>query len=626
MTSRLKALIRAGKYPEALQSFKRLKRPTAEDWRLAAEGHLALREFVQVKQAAMTAVAHGQPTARLELAICARMEGNLSEARTLLATLGGDALQPDDAAYVLREQAILEEAAGSLQNAQCLLQRALEQAVLAAPTTQSAVAHSAGLLAERLGESRKALEYFALALPAARGERKNLLHLALGRCALYLGQWTEAKEHFDKSEDSALRSYYLGLLKKAQGELPLAQAAIQSALKQAREQQRPELECYCALAVAGIATSRDDFILARELLRRAEFLSCTETTLAHLHWRRGSFQLAQHERAGLTELQQALLHFEQEKQTREALWVMLHLAEGHLALGEPQLAQQVLIRSADRFAACGKELSLAMEWPILPLTTAWLEEQPAGEYVRLLHPSAATTQRSILMQTLRGSAIFVDGKRVKLQLRRTVEVLMYFLQVREATLQQVQAALFPDDSPQQSKNYFHQVRSEVKRLVPGVTLSFDEGKLTYLLALDGVQLETDLDPLLSALNEGHEEAILTTTFNFQDYLMECDSSWVEAERARMTRWIIRVGLEAMDDWARQGEFIKCLQLSERLLEIEPLDEGLHDFLIRATTEVHGPAAGRARCMESQRKFIEDVGSAPQWLFERLNDLFSKHLN
>lgn len=71
----------------------------------------------------------------------------------------------------------------------------------------------------------------------------------------------------------------------------------------------------------------------------------------------------------------------------------------------------------------------------------------------------------------------------------------------------------------------------------------------------------------------------------------------------------------MEDWYQVGNYAGCVSLAERLIEIEPLDGNLHDFLIRATLELQGRGAARARCRESGRMFAREVGHVPQSLQE-----------
>ncbi len=123
----------------------------------------------------------------------------------------------------------------------------------------------------------------------------------------------------------------------------------------------------------------------------------------------------------------------------------------------------------------------------------------------------------------------------------------------------------------------------------------------------------DVHQLGELLTNPSSELMLCLDDYRQGFLYESDSEWVQAERARLSRWIIRVGLETMDRWFRIGEYDKCIQLAERLIEIEPLDEALHEFLVRATWQMGGVAAARGTCKESLSLFMREVGQIPPGL-------------
>ena len=226
--------------------------------------------------------------------------------------------------------------------------------------------------------------------------------------------------------------------------------------------------------------------------------------------------------------------------------------------------------------------------------------------------------------TLGSPAILVNGQRVRLQMKKFVEVLAFLLKEGETTLGTLQTEVFTDAPPARSKNYIHQVRHELKRLVPGLSVPYDTTTQTYRVHCEGVHLTWDWQQAQDVLLSSERDVMLTADLNVRNFLQDSDSEWVETERERMSRWIVRVGLETMDAWYSAGDYAKCVKLAQRLIEIEPLDEGLHDFLIRATAQVSGVSAARAIYWESRTLFAREVGHVPPLLDTLAQQLQQSH--
>ena len=99
-------------------------------------------------------------------------------------------------------------------------------------------------------------------------------------------------------------------------------------------------------------------------------------------------------------------------------------------------------------------------------------------------------------------------------------------------------------------------------------------------------------------------------------------SWRSAGdlRGRFPRQGIRYsGNHGLDYW--DGAAVATVEvavawetaLATLLAEIEPFDEGLHDFLIRATAQFSGVSAARTLCWESRTLFVREVGHVPPLL-------------
>lgn len=71
-----------------------------------------------------------------------------------------------------------------------------------------------------------------------------------------------------------------------------------------------------------------------------------------------------------------------------------------------------------------------------------------------------------------------------------------------------------------------------------------------------------------------------------------------------------MGLETVECWYQVGDDEKCIQLAERLLPLDPLDEALHTFLLNATWQARGLMAARHLYCHSAATFLREVGEVP----------------
>lgn len=631
----LKAVL-AGEYQQGVRLFEALKRPKPRDFRWAGVCYLHLGDVLQARHLLLTAVNQGDEAAQIDLATCLRFEGEFDAARAQLSGLDLPSLSPQDAALALREQAVQEQQCGQTTRAAALLDEAWGHAVGASPTVQSAVAHSIALVAAHQGNDAKAEAYLHFAQGQAHNTRRVYLRLAQAASATYLGKYEDAEGHLKAAERhtkvapliSSLLPYYWGVWFRARGEANQAREAFGRAAHLAREQQQPETECYAQLGLAALATAAGDGVLERASLARAKALVKTPRARAYFDWRQGAALARRADVTSLKRLRAAQKYFQSSSCTREQVWVLLHLAEAHSLLGSPEAARETLCKAADAHITLGGQQHLSLELRTLPRVRHLLDALGEHEYEQVLYAPAnqAPQVAEVTLVTLGAPAILVNGQRVRLQMRKSVEVLAYLLQHGKTTLATLQTEVFAEVPPARAKNYIHQVRLELKRLVPGLSLPYDAATQMYQVRWEGVHLMWDLQQVRDALQASKPDVMLTTRFNVKDFLGASESEWVETERERMSRWIVRVGLETMDTWYSEGSYAKCVQLAQRLIEVDPLDEGLHDFLIRATAQVSGISAARTACWESHAFFAKEVGHVPPLLERLAYQLQAQRLN
>ncbi|WP_339098154.1 bacterial transcriptional activator domain-containing protein (plasmid) [Deinococcus sp. VB142] len=629
----LKAVL-SGEYQQGVRLFEAMRRPGAQDFRWGGVCHLHLSDVLKARRLLLTAVAKGDQAARVDLATCLRFEGEFAAARAQLDALDVDQMAARDAALALREAAILEQQCGEVARAAALLDEAWSYAVSAGPLVQSAVAQSIALVAAHQGNDVKAEAYLQFAEEHANAMRRVYVLLARAASATYIGKFGDAEQALKAAQRhrtncplaAALLPYRWGMWFSAQGQGSQAQEAFGRAVHLAREQQQPETEFYAQLGLTALATAVGDEVAERSSLARAKALVKTPRAQAYLDWRLGAALVRHADSCGLERLNTALRYFQANGCAREVVWVLLHLTEAHALLGSPTAAREALREAADAHVMLGGQQHLTVELSGLARTRQLLDTLAVHEYERVLcgPPGPAIPVAEVTLVTLGSPAILVNGQRVRLQMKKFVEVLAFLLKEGETTLGTLQTEVFTDAPPARSKNYIHQLRHELKRLVPGLSVPYDTTTQTYRVHCGGVHLTWDWQQARDALLSSERDVMLTANLNVKNFLQDSDSEWVETERERMSRWIVRVGLETMDAWYSAGDYAKCVKLAQRLIEIDPLDEGLHDFLIRATAQFSGVSAARILCWESRTLFAREVGHVPPLLDTLAQQLQQSH--
>nr|WP_255638989.1 bacterial transcriptional activator domain-containing protein [Deinococcus betulae] len=94
------------------------------------------------------------------------------------------------------------------------------------------------------------------------------------------------------------------------------------------------------------------------------------------------------------------------------------------------------------------------------------------------------------------------------------------------------------------------------------------------------------------------------------FLPRAEGEWVQGEREDMAWKLIQVGLELMEDWSRTQQYEKCVTLAGRLLEVDPFDESVNAFMIRAVHELGEHPARQAAVARLRRRFEAEMGELP----------------
>jgi hypothetical protein len=116
---------------------------------------------------------------------------------------------------------------------------------------------------------------------------------------------------------------------------------------------------------------------------------------------------------------------------------------------------------------------LAREWTGLPRLR---------RLIRQTHPSLLSEVEAILeLRTLGEERIVLAGSDVRLPLRRSAEMLAYFLEHKAVAFDHVKRDLFPHEKPRTAKSYFHQFRHQLKEHVEGLQVEYDAESRMYRL-------------------------------------------------------------------------------------------------------------------------------------------------
>lgn len=628
----------AGEYGRGLEQYDRLTDPNAEDLRWAGVCTAQQGQVVQARQQLEQAARQGCHAARIDLASLHRAAGKFTQGLVSL-TLIQEALPllPFlDQALWYRERAILGHELGEgMSEVLGFFEQAWVTATDAPLAMQASVAHAYGMHLTRYGEDHRATAYLEFAAEHGHPVRRAYAIATLAACAVYQGAGSQARALLDSARKNctddpvleAVLTYHEGQLFWTEGTYDQAVVAFQRAVSLAQTEMRPSTELHAWLGLLALATERGDEAMARTALVRARRLVRASRDEAFLKWREGSWRASQGDQAGLTLLKEAVSFFKERELRREALWSQLHLTEVQERFGQGEACAASLSEAADLVAAFETSPTLVAELRLTPRVTARLESLPPGAYERLhLLKEDVQNLQEVDLKTLGGTEVLIDGQKIRLRLKRVVEVLAYLLKSGGASLEEVQRDLFPDVRPAQAKSYFHQIRLHIKERIPGLSVPFDEVRGTYAVRSESVRLTWDVQTLTAELARPQDSLLKVLERYELDFLRDADGVWATEERERLRRWVTQVALETMDGWYRTGQFEKCVSLAERLLPLDPLDEALHEFLIQATLETRGGAAAYQSYLNSAETFRREVDEVPLRLKALGEDLRKRPFN
>lgn len=591
-----------GQYQLGQALYQALEVPTAADHHLAGICETNLGNHVRAQLLLSKALAQGRKEAQVDLAILYRLRGDLALAAECLSTLSPDSLDAIEGALCLREFAIHAEHRGEYEVAAAVCERAMWRAAAAPLAVQVVVAHSAGLLATRMGRDVLADRYLSFAEQYAHQSRLPLVRAARATSLMHTGRFPEAFEVLDSigtDVPDAIRVVVLrlkGLLHRAHGRMREARRVLLHATEQARAHGARSTECHSHLVLVSVLVSLGEVRAAEASLARGEYLARGKLDEAHLHFRRG--ELLHHQGALTPAIQTLGLAadlFGQAHAWRERAYVLAHLAACHSALGE---LDQVTVLQHEITQLCS-----ALGNPLLLMLEAPAYRRGPSEY-------SAGGGTLLEVNTLGVPKVRLNGQGLQFKLSRTLEILTYLLTHPRATLMNIQRDLFPEESQQRSRNYFHQVRHDLEHQVPGVRVLYDRADQTYGLEVGGLTITWDVPVFEQLLKQTPVDLLQVIDTYGAGFLPKATGEWAELERERLQQALMLTSLKRLEEWRERGEYHHVVVLAERLLQLEPLDATLHTFRVLAFRQMHGHSAAHSVREKVIAMYRRELGEVP----------------
>ncbi len=609
-----------GHYAEAVKAFEALPNPAPEDDRWAGYCLAVLGKFNAARELVLRARRRGCAAAGIELALVERTLGELERSETALAGILFEDLAPFDRTLFWRETGMVRLARGDLR----ATMEALERAWACASNDESCapllpgLAQAHALAYGQSGRDVRAEAWIELALGQASLAKRGSLLSTRGLTRVHLGRYGEAEADLTEARgllegaprDGLILDYHESLLARAKGEFQRSLELLCLTARRAHAMDEPETEVYAELNLCAIETLLEHPDAAHAHLARAVHLAKSEKMQAMARLREAALLARAAPEQAIARLEDTARAFHDLHLEREAGWARLHQAEACLRANliheaDQALAQAVLIRHA--LGASVFSLELRGLVAVLEHLAAH-PEHPARIVLEDWHACGPSAPLQVRLRVFGRSALEVDGTPIKLGLARSLEVLAYLVDRPAVGLMRLIRDLFPDAPKNQARLYFHQVRYDLEKAVPGLSIPHDPRTKSYRLVSLGPSFSADVMDFKAALIEKGEDGLERALALFGGpFLPEAESEWASVERANLAWSALKVGLEVIEGWFVEGQYEKCLRLAGRLLEIDPFDETLGEYLVRATRELRGSALAAHTVERLRRRFEEEIG-------------------
>jgi hypothetical protein len=497
-------LIVAGRYEAAWSAFSTLEEPTPLDERWAGYALAILGRGFEARDLLLRSRRRGCLEAGIELSFTQQSIGELARAQEALDRLNLETFNGLDRAFAERQAGMLALAHGEYRTAL----NAFERAWVSAHDDDNGsislpgIAQALAFVCAHLGYDVRADHYYGFALERASAAMRGSLLLARATSRINLDLIDGAEADLDSARpllegdaySQASLEHLSALLAEARGQWSAAVNHFKKAVQLAETVGNTVIACSAELGVASAFLAQNEYGRARTHLDRAKKRCETANALADLALLEGEYCLRNRQpNVAVPHLERAVQEFLELNLERLAARANLWLSEALLSQ-EPantSAADQALEASAVIWRALGADAVLG-EFQSLPRTLEHLQRHPKhaarGLYdthrLQSQKPDAARTSTQLRLVTLGIARLELDGRPVRLELRRAIEVLAYLLRAAQSKpegcgIHEVLRDLFPDVPQRQARLYFHQVRYELEKKIPGLSVPYHSVKRSY---------------------------------------------------------------------------------------------------------------------------------------------------
>jgi len=229
-----------------------------------------------------------------------------------------------------------------------------------------------------------------------------------------------------------------------------------------------------------------------------------------------------------------------------------------------------------------------------------------------------------------GMQVFHDGRLVELsdwQTREARDLFIYLLQSPPLTKEQIAVDFWPDLSPARIKTRFKVNMFRIRHALGQDVILFRNDQYAFNRSLTYTWDRERIDALLQASSK---RTVIQERIDMLEqahallkgqYLEEVEAFWAEADRIRYRDKQRDAMLDLAELYLRKSRSQDCLQLTHKLLELDPLLEKAHRLVLKACAAQHDPA-GLAKQYHEYQKILEDeLGMLPsvemRALYEKL---------
>jgi tetratricopeptide (TPR) repeat protein len=616
-------------YKEGWEFYQQLPMPSATDDRWAGICLWNLGRLEDARTMFTRAKRRGEIGALIGLASISRLLRDFHNCEAYLDAAFDCSLSPDDWVRALRERGDLHRARNQLKAAVAAYSEARLEAELCeeAKTLIPMIDQSLGYTYHLLGNDRKAKETLDRALLSTNSTLRAYVHMTRTFVCIFSGDFVSAESALNQHDYENINNpffysfqlYTNGIYKIVQNDLNNALLYFKKSIEITEKHDFIETDCLSKLGISKSYIGLKQFDEARAALKRAENLEVDPECLAARDLTAGVLwtNLNQLEKAN-EYLLSAQEYYQAHELARELAWTHLHFAVWHLKNNDSEAASNSLEHVSDIANALGGTAFLMLELRLIsdiqalaaiatpyglnalkPVLEANLE--PEEVKVPLEHRPVVNEFR---IRAFGQPMLLANGKPVHLSsTAKTLEVLSYLMLHPMSTLEKILTDVFEESDPKAARNNFHQIKHQLVQHSNGLQIAYDRVTRTYSLEAKNASLTWDYSEMMRFLSVPVDNDLnLALDLYAGAFLRHSSAEWVEEVRSNVEWLMVRTGLKVVQDLFERGDFDACRKMTERLRKVEPLDLGLNELLVRATTELEGALAGRRTVAEVERTF------------------------